>query len=90
MGRPQTLTLSQNLKLGQEYRTYLLCRSTQRYVFNKRDRDTSTTKYMSHTTGYSHLPKPGGIEEQSQRTMVLFQAFRDGEDRAEQELLYRH
>ncbi len=68
------------------YDEYLICREVQFFSFRRpTGRKDGSEKQVTvlWPTGFSILPRPGGLENQDYFTMRLFAAFRRGEEQGQ-------
>lgn len=83
MGRNQSNKLAKNPILRDIYEAYTMCRTTQLVVYRKpvpgKKDGSEKTVVVVWPTGFSQLPKAGGIEDQDYLTVRLFSACLRGE-----------
>jgi len=84
MGRRQDRALSEYPDIARAYSLYATCRRRHLIVANipKGNKGDTALKMIPYTDGLQHLPLSGGILDQPQRLMSLFDLFEAGEHEA--------
>lgn len=90
MGYSQDRVFSEDAVLREKYESYCMCRA-QQFVHFRRPDQGGKERLVSviFTTGFSILPREGGLEDQDYITVRLFAAFLRGEREGQIRMMQR-
>lgn len=67
-------------RIARAFDTYLMCRTVQLFHLRLESKNKVENKVTEFVTGYSQLPRTGGVEDQPAWLMAMFEQFRSGEN----------